>query len=104
MLEWLGDVGPIILATVAIIIAIWQSHGRTHDKIDARFDKVDNRFDNLENKIEARFDKVDNRFDNLENKIEARFDKVEDKLSHLEQDMSEMKGMLKVFINGKHTN
>ena len=79
MLEWLGDAGPIIIATVAIIIAIWQSHSRAHDKIDARFD-------------------------NLENKISARFDKVEDRLSHLEQDMSEMKGMLKVFINGKHTN
>ena len=100
MLEWLGDAGPIIIATVAIIIAIWQSHSRTHDKIEAQFDKVDNRFE----KVDSRFEKVDNRFDNLENKIDARFDKVEGRLSHLEQDMSEMKGMLKVFINGKHTN
>ena len=70
MPEWVGDVGPIILATVVIITTIWQMHTRTHDK--------------------------------LENNMNKRFDKVEDRLSRIEQDMSEMKGMLKVFINGKH--
>ena len=80
MPEWIRDMGPLIIATTAIIIAIWQSHMRTHDKIEVRFDRIDDRFN-----------KVDDRF----NKIDGRFNKIE-------QTMSEIKGMLKVLIRDKY--
>ena len=86
MQEWLRDFGPAILSTTAIIIAIWQSHSRSHDKID-------NRFDNLESKMDNRFDKVD-----------QRFDKVDDRLRILEEGMAELKGMIRVFVNGKNNH
>ena len=86
MAEWIRDFGPAILATTALGIAIWQSHSRTHDKIDKRFDS-------LEDKIDKRFDKVD-----------QRFDKIEDRMRSLQEGMAEMRGMLRTFINGKNNH
>ncbi|RKU06799.1 hypothetical protein C6502_19445 [Candidatus Poribacteria bacterium] len=86
MQEWLGDVGPIILATVVIITTIWQIHSKTHDKLEAKIDK--------------RFDKVDQRFD----KVDERFDRVEDRLSRLEEGIARLEGMMRVFINGKNNH